>query len=70
MLVEETQTIKVHPENKNHTQIEAKARIISNMGWSYLKSKIEQYGITKGTFNMHRSAKGLSHVLDTITSKV
>lgn len=55
MLVEETQVIRPLPEDPvNMTQIQASARIISNTGWDSVKSRIEQFGISKGRANMYK----------------
>ncbi|KAJ3223902.1 hypothetical protein HK099_000563 [Clydaea vesicula] len=54
MLVEETQIIKPHPINVSWTQVEASARIISNVSWSSLRSSVERYGFYKGKDNMIR----------------
>ncbi len=58
MLVEETQVIRPHPDDTlNMTQIQASARIISNTGWDSVKSRIEQFGISKGRANMQKVKK-------------
>ncbi|KAJ3393588.1 hypothetical protein HDU92_007627 [Lobulomyces angularis] len=66
MLVEETQIIKPHPINVSWTQVEASARIISNVSWSSLRSSVERYGFYKGKDNMIRSSNGLKHVIENL----
>ncbi len=84
MLVEETQTItpstftidvKSHSGQDNTvtrtvrgTDIVTKARIVSNMGWESIRSRIEHFGVTRFKYNSQRSSNGLRHVIERISS--
>ncbi|KAJ3068458.1 hypothetical protein HK102_007167, partial [Quaeritorhiza haematococci] len=48
MLVEETQVIRPNPSNPDTmTVVNTSARIVSNMGWAPITSRIEGFGLSK-----------------------
>lgn len=56
------------PQSKSEqiipTIIESEARIISNIGWQSMRSKIEGFGVKRFSDNVHKSSKGLLHVME------
>ncbi|CAB4385326.1 MSF1-domain-containing protein [Rhizophagus irregularis] len=68
MQVEEWQTYRVDPNNREYTQVKTEAKIISNFGWG-LTDRVELLGIKKFTDNTMKSRKGMSHVLEMIREK-
>jgi hypothetical protein len=65
LLVEETQTFKIHPDNSNlHTEMISQVRIVSNTAWKSIQSRIEGFGLSKFKDNTKKSAEGLKYVLD------
>lgn len=50
MQVEEWQTYRVDPNNREYTQVKTEAKIISNFGWG-LTDRVELLGIKKFTDN-------------------
>ncbi|CAG8613665.1 12194_t:CDS:2 [Racocetra fulgida] len=65
MQVEEWQTFRVDPNNREFTQVKTEARVISNFGWG-LTERVEGFGIKKFADS---ATKGMSHVLEMIREK-
>ncbi|RIB17736.1 PRELI-like family-domain-containing protein [Gigaspora rosea] len=68
MQVEEWQTFRVDPNNREFTQVKTEARVISNFGWG-LTERVEGFGIKKFADGAAKSRKGMSHVLEMIREK-
>ncbi|CAG8701350.1 21838_t:CDS:2 [Cetraspora pellucida] len=68
MQVEEWQTFRVDPNNREFTQVKTEARVISNFGWG-LTDRVEGFGIKKFADSATKSRKGMSHVLEMIREK-
>ncbi|KAJ3277452.1 hypothetical protein HK104_003287, partial [Borealophlyctis nickersoniae] len=47
MLVEERQVLRPHPDTPNWTEVRTEARIVSNTGWTPIRSRVEGFGLTK-----------------------
>ncbi|CAG8435796.1 5370_t:CDS:2 [Scutellospora calospora] len=68
MQVEEWQTFRVDPNNREFTQVKTEARVISNFGWG-LTERVEGFGIKKFADSTMKSRKGMSLVLEKIREK-
>lgn len=63
MLVQETQTYSLDPQDSKKTHIRTEARIVSNMGW-LIGSRIEGFGLSRFKKNLANSSRGVMHVLE------
>ncbi|KAJ1975763.1 hypothetical protein H4R34_004219 [Dimargaris verticillata] len=68
--IEETQTLRRHPDDPERTQVKLEARFLSNLGWG-LTSKIEAFCQRRFAKSSTRSRLGMSYILERLreTSK-
>ncbi|CAG8753854.1 8848_t:CDS:2 [Acaulospora morrowiae] len=68
MQVEEWQTFRVDPNNREFTQVKTEAKFISNFGWG-LTERLEGFGVKKFNDSSLKSRKGMSYILEKIREK-
>ncbi|KAI9220055.1 PRELI-like family-domain-containing protein [Blastocladiella britannica] len=69
LFVQETQVVEAHPTNPLITRVVTTARISSNLGWG-LTGRLEMFGLSRFTDNVHKSRLGMLHVLGTLRERV
>ncbi|RHZ47463.1 hypothetical protein Glove_579g17 [Diversispora epigaea] len=68
MQVEEWQTFRVDPNNREFTQVKTEAKFVSKFGWG-LTEKLEGFGLKRFTDSSLKSRKGMSYILERIREK-
>ncbi|KAL1922581.1 uncharacterized protein VTP21DRAFT_10120 [Calcarisporiella thermophila] len=68
MSVEETQTFRPHPDNREWTEVTTEARVVSRLGFG-LTGRIEGFGVKRYSDNTAKSRMGMLHVLQMLRDK-